>query len=396
MKNKTVINALVFYSVFKERWAIYQSQVSRQRLRNNILTNIKRLEKDHFKEFLCNIRASDTVFNTPLPISYNNRKVYKFAFLGKIMNSKLENIIKKVGKTAVKAALPVIAAAAFMMPREVKGIGIDGYLDVPSCSVKVWRVNPPDTIRTITNIFCKYGIETNNFNPPSQIGDSLYIQGGWNLGGDARTNHIVKASDNTLLDLNLNKHTACIDNVHDSTHFNSAPLKLIYWIDGFAPETTQVDTGFSWYWYYDVHAPFNKSQATHGAQAHFRFEKVHGDTTFFRNINFTIDTTRFDAQLVKDTIYFTKDSSVIGTSEENKQTKPLEYQVYPTITKGKVNIKGLEKGFDVFNVAGQCIGKYKSNSTGSYEIKGPDGNYFIVPEEKEKGFPVKKVTKIKN
>ncbi len=84
---------------------------------------------------------------------------------------------------------------------------------------------------------------------------------------------------------------------------------------------------------------------------------------------------------------------VVGIPEEQKQKKALEYQVYPTITKGKVNVKGLEKGFDVFNVAGQLIEDYQINSTGSYEFNYPDGTYFIMP--KDKTYPTKKVVKTK-
>jgi len=312
------------------------------------------------------------------------------------MNSKLENILKRIGKTAVKAALPVIAATCFLMPKEIKGIAMDGFfINAPNCSVKVYRkpTGPIDTLRTQTNVFGKYGIATENFNPPAQTGETLYVYGGWNLGGEARTYMIRGPPEYNSLDLNLNKHTACIKDVYDLTNFN-APLKLIYWINGFAPETTQVDTGFSWYWKYDVHAPFNKAQATHGAQAHFRFEKVRGDTTFYRNIDFLIDTTRFDAQLVKDTIYFTKDSSIIGIAEEN-QKKNIEqkFDVYPTITNGHVNVKGANK-INVYDISGRKAGHYEGNATSNgfnFEMSAPAGVYFIKPEENS--LPTRKVVK---
>jgi|GEM_PF-4731400 len=312
------------------------------------------------------------------------------------MNSKLENILKRIGKTAVKAALPVIAATCFLMPREGKGVGMYGYfVDTPSCSVKVYRkpTGPVDTLKIISGNGGVWVIETNNFNPPAGQGETLYVYGGWNLGGEAKTYMIRGPPEYNSLDLNLNKHTACIDNVYDSTHVNT-PLKLIYWINGFAPETTQVDTFLDGKSLYDVHAPFNKAQATHGAQAHFRFEKVRGDTTFYRNIDFLIDTTRFDAQLVKDTIYFTKDSSIIGIAEEN-QKKNIEqkFDVYPTITNGHVNVKGANK-INVYDISGRKAGRYEGNATSNgfnFEMSAPAGVYFIKPEEN--GLPTRKVVK---
>ncbi len=210
-------------------------------------------------------------------------------------------------------------------PKKTEAVPISGFfINSPQCSVKVYRkpTGPIDTLKTKTDDWCGWVIETANFNPPAGTGETLYVYGGWNLEGSAKTFVIRGPPEYNSLDLNLNKHAACIKDVYDSTYFNSAPLKLIYWINGFPPETTQVDTGGQGLdHYYDIHAPFDTLQAVQGAQAHFRLEKVRADTTFYRNLDFVIDKTRFDAQLVRDTIYLTRDSFVIGVVEENLEKR---------------------------------------------------------------------------
>ena len=193
------------------------------------------------------------------------------------------------------------------------------FLGSPGCSVKVYRkpTGPIDTLRDETNSRGKWNINTLNYSPPSNSGETLYVLGGWNLDGTART-FIVLPDPNTL-DLHLDKHTACITNVNDSSHI-SAALYAVYWIHGFAPETAAVDTHFNAYWFYDdIHVPFDTLQAIQGESATIRLEKLLrtsvGDSVFYRSIPFTISKVRFDAQLVRDTVYFTRDSVEFRTRD---------------------------------------------------------------------------------
>ncbi len=277
-------------------------------------------------------------------------------------------------------------------PKLANAVNVDGFfINSPACSVKVYRkpTGPIDTLRTITNIDGKWGIETANFNPPAGLNEILYVHGGWNFGKKAKTFWIRgPPGENFVYDLNLNKHTACIKDVHDSTHFNSAPLKLIYWINGFPPCTTEVDTGYNqgFTFYYDIHAPFDTSQAQHGAQAHFRLEKVRGDTTFYRNIDFLIDTTRFDAQLVKDTIYFTRDSSVIGIVEENNLENLIRKDgglvKGPSIVRGGSDIVlNTEGDYYLYDVSGKIAYKGKGNKINTYDLS--NGAYFLFLKPKD-------------
>ncbi|MCX6742551.1 MAG: hypothetical protein NTX24_05290 [Candidatus Pacearchaeota archaeon] len=213
-----------------------------------------------------------------------------------------------------KLTLLSLLAGACLLFGSAIGIGIGGsFVSSPDCSLKVYRTpkGSIDTLRTKTNSRGRWVVGTENMEPDPQPGETLHVLGGWNLNGKAKTFDVLVSSPPPYLDLHLNKHTACIKNVYDQTNF-SGNLNSISWIGNYAPETTAVDTGLSLYWYYDVHSKFDTLQATHGSPAHIRLEKMKGDTTFFRNLDFTVDTTRTDAQLVKDTAYFTRDSFVVN------------------------------------------------------------------------------------
>ncbi len=188
-----------------------------------------------------------------------------------------------------------------------EGVDIGGFfINSPNHILKVWTSQ--DTLVDTTNSRGKWGINTQNFSPQPDTGEAIYVQ---DVEERAKTFDILVGSPPPYLDLRLDKHTACIKDVYDQTNLSDS-LKLIHWVGSFPRETTAVDTGKNGYdRYFDVNPGFNKSQATHGAQGHFRFEKDHGDTTFFRNLEFTVDTTKIDAQRVKDTLYFTRDSFVV-------------------------------------------------------------------------------------
>ena len=206
-------------------------------------------------------------------------------------------------------------AGACLLVGGASAIGIGGFfLGAPGCSVKFYRkpTGSVDTLRYQANSRGKWVFATENFHPPADTGETLYVLGGWNLNGKAKTFDVLTYSPKPYRDLHLNKHTACITNVHDSSHV-SAALYAVYWISGCAPETIAVDTSINgWLFYDDVHVPFDTLQATQGESATIRLEKVLqtpvGDSVFFRNIPFTISKERFDAQLVRDTVYFTRDS----------------------------------------------------------------------------------------
>ena len=210
-----------------------------------------------------------------------------------------------------RTGLGKILAGTFLVAALASAATLYGnFVGSPACSLEVYRkpTGALDTLYAKTNSRGRWAISTSNFNPPAEQGETLNILGGWNLGGKARANVVLPTPN--ALDLHLNKHTACIKDVYDQTDFDG-DLNAISWIEGFAPETTAVDTGPSLYWFYHIHAPFDTLQATQGDSATIRLEKVLrtpvGDSVFHRNIPFTISKERFDAQLVRDTVYFTRD-----------------------------------------------------------------------------------------
>ena len=183
----------------------------------------------------------------------------------------------------------------------------------PDCSLKLYRkpTGSIDTLRNKTNSHGAWAFATENLEPDPEPGETIYVLAGWNLDGEARTFDVFSWTPQRYPDLHLDKHTACIKQVHDSSRVN-AELNAVYWIEAYAPETTSVDTGLSLDWKYDVHVPVDTLQAAQGESAWIRLEKVLqtpvGDSVFFRTIPFTISKERLDAQRVRDTVYFTRES----------------------------------------------------------------------------------------
>ncbi|MHA1869100.1 MAG: hypothetical protein ACTSXD_13740 [Candidatus Heimdallarchaeaceae archaeon] len=289
-----------------------------------------------------------------------------------------------------KTLLSLLLAGSLMLPKVAKSVNIRGFfINSPNCSTKVWRVNPPDTLRTITNSVGRWAIETDNFNPPAQIGDTLYIEGGWNLGGSAKTIWELKATGNMVYDLNLDMFTGCIEEINDTSGLHDTiPLMCEYYIDGFAPETTQIDTANSPYCYYDLHAAFENSQAQPGAWAHYKLYKYVQDSpdTLYQTIDsFIINRDAFDAQLIKQTEYFPKEKVIIGV-EENKQEVPKEKERKVKQTLGTVfDIKG---SWTLYNLIGNKVAEYHSyndqfvrHNFGSGKNSLPQGIYLLKKEE---------------
>lgn len=192
------------------------------------------------------------------------------------------------------------------------------FVGSPGSDIMIYRKpkGSVDTVYTTTDsVTGAWAIAHDRFTPPAEQNETLYIFGSLNQNGKAKTFLVRGPPEYNSLDLTLDKHTACIKDVYDSTGLSDT-IKLIHWIDSFPAETMSVTTTLSPYWKFDVHAPLDTLQATQDAQGHFRFYKTKGDTTFFRNFDFTVDTTRFDAQLVKDTIYFTRDSFYVNQTQD--------------------------------------------------------------------------------
>ncbi len=206
-----------------------------------------------------------------------------------------------------------ILAGTCLLATGASATSINGStVGAPGCSVKVYRrpTGSIDTLRRLTNSWGRWVVATENMEPDPEPGETLYVLGGWNLGGKARTFEVFP--NDPYLDLHLDRHTACIFRIRDSSHVD-ADLNAIYWTEGFAPETASVDTGLSVYWKYAVHVAFDTLQAVQGESAWIRLEKVlHtpvGDSVFYMTFPFTISKERFDAQIVAwDTVYFTRDS----------------------------------------------------------------------------------------
>ena len=201
--------------------------------------------------------------------------------------------------------------------KKAGAVGLGGFfVDTPNCTTQIYRkpIGSIDTLETITDGDGYWVEGTENLNPPAQINDTLYIEGKQN-GKIAQTMWIVKPSGNDVYDMHLDKHTVNIENVIDTSGLAN-PLYAIYSLDGVAPCTTEIDTGYDqgWTFYYDIHAPFNKSDATHGKQGNIDLVKTVGDTTWKTSIPFTVDKTAFDAQALASPIYFPEEIIVNDTT----------------------------------------------------------------------------------
>ena len=283
----------------------------------------------------------------------------------------------------------LLVGSTFLAPKLAKGIGVDGFfVDTPNCSTKVYRkpTGSVDTLWTKTDDWNYWQINTEWFNPSSQIGDTLYIKGGWNLGGDAKTMWELKASGNKVYDLHLDKHTGCISEIIDTSGLHdSIPLMCEYWIDGFAPETTNVDTAMNYYWYYDAHLPFADSQAQQGAMAHYKlFKKVidSPDTLYVKEDSFLINKDAFDAQLIRLTDTFPKEKIIIGV-EENNQPVPEKERIVKQSHGTRFDIQG---PWELYDLIGNKVSEYqtdsnvyKSHNFGMY----PNGRYFLKSKDEK-------------
>jgi len=310
----------------------------------------------------------------------------------------LKTVAKK-GKNAIVVGGTILALGG--LAGKADAVNIRGFfIGSPNCSLEVYRkpTGSRDTLKTRTGSNGNWVIETNNFIPPAIQGETLNVYGGWNLGGKAKTFLIRGPPEYTSLDLNLNKFTGCIGDVIDTSGI-SATLNAIYQINGFAPCTTVVDTGINqgFTFNYDVHVPFDTTQAVQGRQGNIRLEKRNGNTVYWTDVPFTVDKTRFDAQLIRDTaIYFPQNvSGVEQEPSQSPQRNGLEWRVWPSVTQGIVNVTGT-KGFSTYNAAGQEVGKYQTsnaNSTGIINFSPyPNGVYFLRPEDM--GQDTKKVVKV--
>jgi hypothetical protein len=371
---------------FKRKSKEYQFYCLYWQIVNN--TNVKPIDfqADRLNvELKNNLTILGTTANEISQTYHENQNLYKSGFVIFLMN--LKNTLLSI----------LTAGIIFLAPKLAEAINVNGvFINAPFCSVKVWRINPTNTQYTEAYSSGMWGIETENFSPPSQIGDSLYVEGGWNLGGNAKTSHIVKASANQVYDLTLDKFTGCIEEIIDTSGLHdSIPLMCEYWIDGFAPETTQVDThNIGWTHGFDLHAAFEDSQSQSGAWAHYKLYKYvqdSPDTLYVTEDSVPVSRDAFDAQLIRENDTFPKEKIIIGIKEQKQKNIESKFQVMPTITNGNVKIYGIN-AFSVYNSAGQRIDK-KENNSGEYYINGPDGIYFLKPEEQ--GFPTKKIIKKK-
>jgi len=309
----------------------------------------------------------------------------------------LKTVAKK-GKNAIVVGGTLLALGG--LAGKADAVDVRGFfIGSPNCSLEVYRkpTGSRDTLKTRTGSNGNWVIETNNFIPPAVQGETLYVYGGWDLGGKAKTFDILTTSPKPYLDLNLNKFTGCIGDVIDTSQI-SGTLNAIYRINGFAPCTTVVDTGINqgFTFWDDVHAPFDTTQAVQGRQGNIRLEKRNGNTVYWTDIPFIVDKTRFDAQLIRDSVYFPQNYS--GVEQElslSPQRKGHEWRVWPSVTQGIVNVTGT-KGFSTYNAAGQKVGKYQNsnaNSTGIINFSPyPNGVYFLRTEDM--GQETKKVVKV--
>ena len=283
--------------------------------------------------------------------------------------------------------LSLFLAGSLMLPKMAKATNVNGYfIDTPNCSTKVWTPVSPDTQKTLTNNWGKFAIETQDFANPPQIGDTLYFEGGWNLGGKAKTLWELKASENQIYDLNLDKHTGCIKEIIDTSGLHdSIPLMCEYWIEGFLPETTNVDTSFQQglTHYYDLHIPFDTLQAQQGVMAHYKlFKKVidSPDTLYVKEDSFQINKDAFDAQLIRLTDTFPKEKIIIGV-EENNQPFTKKERIVKQSHGTRFDIKG---PWELYDLIGNKVSEYqtdtnayKSHNLGMY----PNGHYFLKSKD---------------
>ena len=74
---------------------------------------------------------------------------------------------------------------------KARAVSLDGFfINTPNCSLKVYRKEVTggiDTLYAKTNSRGKWVIETANADPEFAQDETLYVDGGWNLGKNAET-----------------------------------------------------------------------------------------------------------------------------------------------------------------------------------------------------------------
>jgi hypothetical protein len=183
-----------------------------------------------------------------------------------------------------------------------------------------------------TNSNGRYNDDTANFIPAASIGDTLYIEAKKDTLGKsfkAKAKKIIGGSidlyEITLdnLDKNVRAFTWNIDEFKDTTNYANTTITPLFWLNKNPGQKTiaELDTisnGLSSHpHYHDSWGNLQMQDSTwaQGDSASVLFQKNYilkafPDSIPYSLLNFGIDTTFWDAQLVKDTLKFPTDVSI--------------------------------------------------------------------------------------
>ncbi|MEM4215192.1 MAG: hypothetical protein QW484_02410 [Candidatus Pacearchaeota archaeon] len=242
-----------------------------------------------------------------------------------------------------KFMLPFLSFVALGNGMSVSGHVHDSFNNIPGANsiVKVYRkpTGPIDTLVTTTNINTRWTIETLNFIPPAQVGDTLYIKAYKDtLGRRFETNTwwVIRngtyPQHNFVRELHLDDpfssslaFTPNISVVKDTSGISTSFIALAMLYKNLQqPCIGVVDTSLSLTHRYDAYFNLEMQDSTfsQGDSFKIRLEKTRNDTTWFTEIASAIDTTYWDAMLVNasnsvhngafhgDTLYFPQGFSV--------------------------------------------------------------------------------------
>lgn len=329
--------------------------------------------------------------------------------------------------TIKKTLMSLLLAGSIVLGISVSGNIHNSYNGIPGANslVKVYRkpTGPIDTLVTNANTNTRWTIFTENFNPPAQISDTLFVEAKKDTLGRqfySTTKWIIRNGTypyhNFVRELHLDDpwnsplaFTPNISVVKDTSGISTSFVALAWLYKNPAQKCIGVvDTALSLSHRYDAYFNFENQDSTFspGDSFKIRLQKTRNDTTWFTEIASAVDTTYFGAMTANasnsvhngafhgDTLYFPQGRQLGAIEEKQKQEtkKGIEYKVYPSIAKDEVNVKGINGMIDLYDVSGKKIAELSVNN-GKINLSGySKGVYFVLPKKTD--LPGKKIVKL--
>jgi len=306
------------------------------------------------------------------------------------MKFNLENLVqktKKIGKSIIK---PVIGTAittalvfGLLVPKEAKAATLNQWVYPDSSQVTIFNQDHNDSVLALTGQFVKnYWSRTLPAGWNVLIGDSGTVKIKSLANDISNIKWFCRAASDLLPTAFAGKYSISVRDVSNSADTVTAKCYKKGGLDTLTGVFDITTSPFAYEIYFDASSLGLNNEDSVFIDAYAPGE--HGQTKGKVQHRF------IDA----DTL--ARFNLIVGIPEEHRQSKPLEYQVYPTITSGYVNIKGTNK-VNVYDISGRNIGHYEGNATSNgfnFEMSAPVGVYILKPENPK--LPGKKIVKTKN